>query len=114
MLTATNIHFFNRLSETSCLSQVTGLSRTPSEKTKQMSKTLPSFAVPLERSDKSVYSLSSSQDSLTTVIKEGLNSEKRVPDPDSQKNRGNRMRRGIMAGPIASSSQVMHATLHLP
>ncbi|XP_065102789.1 probable ubiquitin carboxyl-terminal hydrolase MINDY-4 isoform X1 [Paramisgurnus dabryanus] len=94
-----------RLSEISSLSQVTGLYRTPPDKTKQMSKTLPSFAVPLEGSDKCMFSLSSSQDSLTTEIKEELNSEKKVPDPESQKNRGNRMRRGIMAGPIASSSQ---------
>ncbi|KAI7798025.1 putative protein FAM188B, partial [Triplophysa rosa] len=88
----------SRLSETNSLSQV-NLSPTPSEKT---SKTLPSFSASPERS---VCSLSSGQDSLKTVIKEGFYSEKKVQDPDSQKNRGSRMRRGIMAGPIASSSQ---------
>lgn len=91
----------SRLSETTSLSQVIGPSRTTSEKT---SKSLPSFAVSPERGESRVC-LFSGQDSLKTVIKEGIHSEKKVPDPDSQKNRGSRMRRGIMAGPISSSSQ---------
>lgn len=103
-----NKYFVFRFSETNSLSQVNP-SRTPSEKT---SKTLPSFAVSPERSERSVCSLSSGQDSLKTVIKEGFLFEKKVQDPDSQKNRASRMRRGIMAGPIASSSQVMNPTPH--
>ncbi|KAA0714281.1 putative ubiquitin carboxyl-terminal hydrolase MINDY-4 [Triplophysa tibetana] len=95
------LFFLYRLSETNSLSQV-NVSRTPSEKT---SRTLPSFFASPERSERSVCLLSSGQDNLKTVIKEGFFSEKKVQDPDSQKNRGSRMRRGIMAGPIASSSQ---------
>uniref|UniRef100_A0A671R0R7 Ubiquitin carboxyl-terminal hydrolase MINDY n=1 Tax=Sinocyclocheilus anshuiensis TaxID=1608454 RepID=A0A671R0R7_9TELE len=55
-----------------------------------------SFAVHPE-SERSVY-----------CLKEGFPSEKKVIDTDSQKNRSSRIRRGIMAGPIASSSQVMN------
>ncbi|XP_056585698.1 probable ubiquitin carboxyl-terminal hydrolase MINDY-4 isoform X2 [Triplophysa dalaica] len=91
----------SRFFETNSLSQV-NLSRTPSEKT---TRTLPSFAASPERSERSVCLLSSGQDDLKTVIKEGFFSEKKVQGPDSQKNRGSRMRRGIMAGPVASSSQ---------
>uniref|UniRef100_A0A8C1U027 Ubiquitin carboxyl-terminal hydrolase MINDY n=1 Tax=Cyprinus carpio TaxID=7962 RepID=A0A8C1U027_CYPCA len=86
-----------RLSESS-VSQVIVPSRTPSE---IMHK---SFAVHPD-SERSEYCSSSSQDSLLTVSKEGFPSEKKVVDTDSQKNRSTRIRRGIMAGPIASSSQ---------
>lgn len=83
------------------MSQVIVPSQTPSEKLRK------SFAVQPE-SERSMYCLSSSQDSLLTVSKEGFPSEKKVIDTDSQKNRSSRIRRGIMAGPIASSSQVMN------
>lgn len=83
------------------MSQVIVPSQTPSEKLHK------SFAVHPE-SERSMYSLSSSQDSLLTVSKEGFPSEKKVIDTESQKNRSSRIRRGIMAGPIASSSQVMN------
>ncbi|XP_052420160.1 probable ubiquitin carboxyl-terminal hydrolase MINDY-4 isoform X1 [Carassius gibelio] len=86
-----------RLSESS-VSQAVVPSQTPSEKLHK------SFAV-LPENERSVYNLSSSQDSLLTVSKEGFPSEKKVVDTDSQKNRSSRIRRGIMAGPIASSSQ---------
>ncbi|XP_016084802.1 protein FAM188B isoform X1 [Sinocyclocheilus grahami] len=75
-----------RLSESS-VSQVIVPSRTPSEITHK------SFAVHPE-SERSVY-----------CSKEGFLSEKKVVDTDSQKNRSSRIRWGIMAGPIASSSQ---------
>ncbi len=92
-----NKHFpLRRLSESS-VSQVNVPSQTPSEKLRN------SFAVQPE-SERSMYCLSSSQDSLLTVSKEGFPTEKKIVD--SQKNRGSRIRRGIMAGPIASSSQV--------
>ncbi|KAG1973524.1 probable ubiquitin carboxyl-terminal hydrolase MINDY-4 [Pimephales promelas] len=73
-------------------------SQTPSEKTLKKS-----FAVHPE-SERSVYFLPSSHD-LLTVSKEGFLSEKKILDSDSQKNRSSRIRRGIMAGPIASSLQ---------
>uniref|UniRef100_A0A8C1JNM3 Ubiquitin carboxyl-terminal hydrolase MINDY n=1 Tax=Cyprinus carpio TaxID=7962 RepID=A0A8C1JNM3_CYPCA len=81
--------------------QVIVPSRTPSEIMRK------SFAVHPD-SERSEYCSSSSQDSLLTVSKEGFPSEKKVVDTDSQKNRSSRIRRGIMAGPIASSSQVMN------
>lgn len=99
-MTAINIHLLHRLSESS-VSQVIVPSRTPSE---IMHK---SFAVHPD-SERSEYCSSSSQDSLLTVSKEGFPSEKKVIDTESQKNRSSRIRRGIMAGPIASSSQVMN------
>ncbi|XP_058641105.1 probable ubiquitin carboxyl-terminal hydrolase MINDY-4 isoform X2 [Onychostoma macrolepis] len=86
-----------RLSESS-VSQVIVPSQTPSE------KLCKSFAVHPE-SERSIYCLSSSQDSVLTVSKEGFPSEKKIVDTDSQKNRSSRIRRGVMSGPIASSSQ---------
>ncbi|XP_016128472.1 protein FAM188B-like isoform X3 [Sinocyclocheilus grahami] len=86
-----------RLSESS-VSQVIVPSQMPSEKLHK------SFALHPE-SERSMYCLSSSQDSLLTVLKEGFPSEKKVVDTDSQKNRSSRIRRGIMSGPIASSLQ---------
>uniref|UniRef100_A0A9J8BT78 Ubiquitin carboxyl-terminal hydrolase MINDY n=1 Tax=Cyprinus carpio carpio TaxID=630221 RepID=A0A9J8BT78_CYPCA len=94
LLTAINIHLLHRLSESS-VSQVIVPSRTPSEIMRK------SFAVHPD-SERSEYCSSSSQDSLLTVSKEGFPSEKKVVDTDSQKNRSSRIRRGIMAGPIAS------------
>ncbi|XP_043103484.1 probable ubiquitin carboxyl-terminal hydrolase MINDY-4 [Puntigrus tetrazona] len=87
----------SRLSEGSA-SQVIVPSQTSSEKLRN------SFAVHPE-SERSMHSLPSSQDSLLTVSKEGILSEKKVVDTDSQKNRSSRIRRGIMAGPIVSSAQ---------
>lgn len=99
-MTVINIHLLCRLSESS-VSQVNVRSQMPSEK---LHKTL---AVQPE-SVRSMYCLSSSQDSLLTLSKEGVPTEKKIVDTDSQKNRSSRKRRGIMAGPIASSSQVMN------
>ncbi|XP_051980901.1 probable ubiquitin carboxyl-terminal hydrolase MINDY-4 [Xyrauchen texanus] len=95
-----------RLSETSGVSQIIVPSQTPSEKTHspQTSKTLTCFADHPD-SKRSVFTLSSSQDSVLIVTNEGFPSEKKILDTDSQKNRSSRIRRGIMAGPIASSSQ---------
>ncbi|XP_016379808.1 protein FAM188B-like, partial [Sinocyclocheilus rhinocerous] len=76
----------SRLSESS-VSQVIVPSQTPSEKLHK------SFALHPE-SERSMY-----------CSKEGFPSEKKVVDTDSQKNRSSRIRRGIMSGPIASSSQ---------
>ncbi len=95
-MTVINIHLLCWLSESS-VSQV----NVPSEK---LRKTL---AVQPE-SVRSMYCLSSSQDSFLTLSKEGVPTEKKIVDTDSQKNRSSRMRRGIMAGLIASSSQVMN------
>lgn len=81
-----------RLSESSRVSQVIVSPQTPSEKRQDKAKT-------------SLDLSSSSRDSLLTMSKEGFLSETKVLDTDSQKNRGSRIRRGIMAGPICSSSQ---------
>ncbi|KAL1270078.1 hypothetical protein QQF64_032367 [Cirrhinus molitorella] len=86
-----------RLSETN-VSQVIVPYQTPPE------KQCKSFAIHPE-SERSVYCSLSSQDSLLTVSKEGFPAEKKAVDTDSQQNRSSRIRRGIMAGPIASSSQ---------
>lgn len=102
LLRGINIHIFYRLSESSSVSPLIASSQTPSEKTRKKS-----FAVHPE-SERSVYCLSSSHDPLTVSSKEGFLSEKKILDTDSQKNRSSRIRRGIMAGPIASSLQVMN------
>ncbi|XP_050972935.1 LOW QUALITY PROTEIN: probable ubiquitin carboxyl-terminal hydrolase MINDY-4 [Labeo rohita] len=86
-----------RLSESS-LSQVIVPPQTPSEKQRK------NFAVHPE-GERSMYCSSYSQDSLLTVSNEGFPSEKKVVDTDSPKSRSSKIRRGIMAGPIASSSQ---------
>ncbi|XP_067270123.1 probable ubiquitin carboxyl-terminal hydrolase MINDY-4 isoform X2 [Pseudorasbora parva] len=85
-----------RLSESSSVSPLP--SQTPSENTRKKN-----FAVHPE-SERSVYCLPSSH-ALPTVSKEGFLSEKKILDTDSPKNRSSRIRRGIMAGPIASSLQ---------
>lgn len=88
-----------RFSESNSVSQLIKPSQTPSEKSQKKR-----FAVHPE-SEKSVYCLPSSHD-LLTVSKEGFLSEKKILDTDSQKNKSStRIRRGIMAGPIASSLQ---------
>ncbi|XP_067250762.1 probable ubiquitin carboxyl-terminal hydrolase MINDY-4 [Chanodichthys erythropterus] len=87
-----------RLSESSSVSQLITSSQTSSEKTRKKS-----FAVHPE-SERSVYAISS-HDLLTVSSKEGFLSEKKILDTDSQKNRSSKIRRGIMAGPIASSLQ---------
>lgn len=83
------------------MSQLITSSQTSSEKTRKKS-----FAVHPE-SERSVYAMSS-HDLLTVSSKEGFLSEKKILDTDSQKNRSSKIRRGIMAGPIASSLQVMN------
>lgn len=88
----------DRLSESSSVSNIIVPSQTPSEKTQDKKKT-------------SLDLSSSSRDSFLTMSKEGFLSEKKVLDTDSQKNRSSRIRRGIMAGPISSSSQVMNFDL---
>lgn len=95
----TAIHLFHRLSDSSSVSQLIVPSQTPSEKTRKKN-----FALHPE-SERSVYCLPSSHDPLT-VSKEGFLSEKKILDTDSLKNRNSRIRRGVMAGPIASSLQV--------
>lgn len=100
LLTALNIHLLHRLSESS-LSQVIVPPQTPSEKQRK------NFAVHPE-GERSMYCSSYSQDSLLTVSNEGFPSEKKVVNTDSPKSRSSKIRRGIMAGPIASSSQVIN------
>lgn len=105
-MTEINIKLLHRLSERSVSQQVIVPSQTSSEIMRK------SFAVHPE-SERSVYCSLSSKDSLLTVSKEGFPSEKKVLETDSQKNRSSKIRQGIMADPIASSSQVMNVVNEL-
>ncbi|KAI4872328.1 hypothetical protein NFI96_027756, partial [Prochilodus magdalenae] len=55
--------------------------------------------------ERNMFPPSSSQDTFFTSTKVGLGSEKKISDVDGQGNRASRMRRGIMTGPITTSSQ---------
>uniref|UniRef100_A0AAR2JF91 Ubiquitin carboxyl-terminal hydrolase MINDY n=1 Tax=Pygocentrus nattereri TaxID=42514 RepID=A0AAR2JF91_PYGNA len=56
--------------------------------------------------ERGIFLPSSSQDSFLASSKAGLGYEKKNSDVDGQGSRTSRMRRGIMAGPITTSSQV--------